>query len=801
MTGQKPSSSWFHLGARDLPFLAALASILALVPLIYFGAQAQTAALAITSGPSVPEVALTENGATIVWDTNIEATTVVLFGTGPELGQTLKKIEPMPGEPEVSETRHTYSFLELASGTTYYYKVRSVSADGAMVESSVRSFVTKASAALLKPLAPALEKVSIKSPASGFTVQPPVRFEAATDAPADVLEFRLTNPLGTVILYAGSFAAGVWSASLPDPLPGTYTLRAVATGPDGVGGKISVGSEAVSFIVKAPAIEKPAEEPLKQLVSVCGNAKCEPGEGPDVCAKDCPPTKPLPPAELQPLAPPDPAKELPVKPLPPLPPAEPEPGEETPPLPPLPPRPPLEVPDAGSSPETTDLPPAPPLPLLSPLPLQPPMSVDLQAAVESVNLDLAGPTPTPAPPVSGGSSAGSAPEPQLTPDQLLCRQAGVPPLKCELWIQATYADKTCAEAGIATQESCIEFLSKKNDGQFPGCEDRSASECDEIKSRSIAGYMPTETREKVDEVIAKATEEKVIPNLPGVIGISQTAAKDAEWRASAPSATGVETSAVVIIIDADKDGLPDDLEKILGTDPNDADTDGDGVNDGDEVDRGTDSKSRSEKTEQETDQTVRALATRQPLEQPRGAGQVSPSFSVQVAPATGSGAPEDRTPGAGNANLNLNGEVAGGVGGRSASAGLRLQGTSLPGMTCLLYVYSYVPVVLTTTADANGNWTYDLGSSLNDGEHTVYVAVTDDTGKITEKSNPLSFIVAEARAVTVDELLATPAAAAVVASPEADLRRWYILGVIVLILFAAAVVTVLVRRSGRSEIK
>ncbi len=40
--------------------------------------------------------------------------------------------------------------------------------------------------------------------------------------------------------------------------------------------------------------------------------------------------------------------------------------------------------------------------------------------------------------------------------------------------------------------------------------------------------------------------------------------------------------------DSDGDGLTDDEEDDLGTDPNDPDTDGDGLDDGDEVDRGTD---------------------------------------------------------------------------------------------------------------------------------------------------------------------------------------------------------------------
>ncbi len=47
---------------------------------------------------------------------------------------------------------------------------------------------------------------------------------------------------------------------------------------------------------------------------------------------------------------------------------------------------------------------------------------------------------------------------------------------------------------------------------------------------------------------------------------------------------GEDTVTVTLIVgDRDGDGLPDDLEEQLGTDPDDPDTDGDGINDGDEV--------------------------------------------------------------------------------------------------------------------------------------------------------------------------------------------------------------------------
>jgi len=119
----------------------------------------------------------------------------------------------------------------------------------------------------------------------------------------------------------------------------------------------------------------------------------------------------------------------------------------------------------------------------------------------------------------------------------------------------------------------------------------------------------------------------------------------------------------------------------------------------------------------------------------------------------------------------------------------RLSGKASPGQTVTIFIYSYLPVVLTTTADADGNWQYDLDSALADGEHEVYVTVTDDTGKIQGKSNPLSFFVAEAVAVTEQEFfkLPPPTAAEVAAAPADRMLLWYAIGAGALVLAALIV--------------
>lgn len=75
---------------------------------------------------------------------------------------------------------------------------------------------------------------------------------------------------------------------------------------------------------------------------------------------------------------------------------------------------------------------------------------------------------------------------------------------------------------------------------------------------------------------------------------------------------------------------------------------------------------------------------------------------------------------------------------------LVLSGTAEPNSTVVLYVFSE-PIVLTTTTNNNGEWTYELEDPLEPGEHEVY-AVVDRGDGVYEKSDPFSFVVANAEA-------------------------------------------------------
>lgn len=88
---------------------------------------------------------------------------------------------------------------------------------------------------------------------------------------------------------------------------------------------------------------------------------------------------------------------------------------------------------------------------------------------------------------------------------------------------------------------------------------------------------------------------------------------------------------------------------------------------------------------------------------------------------------------------------------KNASAtvdGLKISGTTKPNSRVLVYVFSD-PLVLTTTADANGNWTYTLEDPLEPGNHEVY-SVVDRGDGVYQRSAPVSFVIATAEAASTN---------------------------------------------------
>lgn len=68
-----------------------------------------------------------------------------------------------------------------------------------------------------------------------------------------------------------------------------------------------------------------------------------------------------------------------------------------------------------------------------------------------------------------------------------------------------------------------------------------------------------------------------------------------------------------------------------------------------------------------------------------------------------------------------------------------ISGKGLPNSFVTLYIYS-TPIVVTVKTDEQGSWSYIFDKELENGDHEVYVGITDNNGRVVAKSNPLPFV-------------------------------------------------------------
>jgi ElaB/YqjD/DUF883 family membrane-anchored ribosome-binding protein len=68
-----------------------------------------------------------------------------------------------------------------------------------------------------------------------------------------------------------------------------------------------------------------------------------------------------------------------------------------------------------------------------------------------------------------------------------------------------------------------------------------------------------------------------------------------------------------------------------------------------------------------------------------------------------------------------------------------LSGYALPNSFITIYIYS-TPIIVTIKTESDGSWNYRLDKELEDGEHEVYIGVTDNAGKVVAKSERFQFV-------------------------------------------------------------
>jgi hypothetical protein len=327
--------------------------------------------------------------------------------------------------------------------------------------------------------------------------------------------------------------------------------------------------------------------------------------------------------------------------------------------------------------------------------------------------------------------------------------------KCELYLQQTRIVSECFSKNINTRDECKKYLLDTY-GKPLRCEGLKDTECDRLINDVILSDLKEAITPEVKQILSESVGQNVIINVENktiTVDIAKEnkpaemvnvkienlpLATTTKEVVSAKLVPMVQTSAsqqqtasapAAIVFDDDGDGLPNDLEKRLGTDPRKKDTDDDGINDKEEVDNGTNPLSSDKKQVNIILEGIdKALAENKSLEQPKFS-EITASTSLSIMTVDTVAATAE------------------------APSNLRLQGKAQPNTIVTLYIYSAMPIVITVRTDENGNWVYDLDKTLVDGKHEVYVAINDDEGKIVAQSVPTLFFVEEAQAVSMDEYM------------------------------------------------
>ncbi len=152
--------------------------------------------------------------------------------------------------------------------------------------------------------------------------------------------------------------------------------------------------------------------------------------------------------------------------------------------------------------------------------------------------------------------------------------------------------------------------------------------------------------------------------------------------------------------DSDGDDLTDSQEVLAGTDPLNPDTDGDGMLDGYENAHGYNP------LKPDRPSTVAYEDPRSVAPQKTNIYKVESIRAVELAPD---------------------------------KFGIKFEGIGLPKSYITLYIFSD-PIIVLVKTDDYGRWTYTLEKNLDDGQHTVYAALTGGKGDIVARSEQFVFV-------------------------------------------------------------
>ncbi|MCK5510667.1 hypothetical protein KAI65_03945, partial [Candidatus Parcubacteria bacterium] len=321
-----------------------------------------------------------------------------------------------------------------------------------------------------------------------------------------------------------------------------------------------------------------------------------------------------------------------------------------------------------------------------------------------------------------------------------CRELGINDYKeCGEALFKKYGIQECAKAGISDEKQCRSFILNKYQQKI-SCLDLSEWECKKAIEENFLGIISDrqikfkelkdnydEQQEKSQKISELREKLKISKELIPVadIDVKVKIIAASEKMVLKGSNTLIQTAPLALLIDSDGDGLADDTEERIGTDKNNIDSDGDGYNDGEEVKNGYNplGSGAIKKTLAAIDL---AILNNKTIQHPKTHGEAFDNFKIKKI--------------ANNAGNNQ---------------GYILSGQADPNSVVTIYLYSEIPLLITAKTDAYGNWRYELSESLVEGEHEVYVALNDNTGRVVKKGSPLSFFIKEAKAISIEDFVAS----------------------------------------------
>ncbi|PIR13887.1 hypothetical protein COV49_00710 [Candidatus Falkowbacteria bacterium CG11_big_fil_rev_8_21_14_0_20_39_10] len=345
-----------------------------------------------------------------------------------------------------------------------------------------------------------------------------------------------------------------------------------------------------------------------------------------------------------------------------------------------------------------------------------------------------------------------------------CQEAGAKTRgECDQVMFKKYGPSECLEAGIEIEEECENYMFNKYSAKLE-CRGLEEFQCQNaLKERHLGNIVAKqlEFKEVKDRMLGLAGEsiglgqleekldlaKNIMPLKRKEAGLKILAAKESLALDEAENL--IQTASVALMIDSDQDGLPDDMEERLGSDPKNPDSDGDGYLDGDEF-KNNYNPSGEGQLVKPLAPIEKAIMENKTLGQPKTEGEESKDLTV-------------------NNVINLINEAG------EAVEGYSISGEAEPNSVITLYIYSDLPMVVTVSTDEYGNWQYNFKESLTEEEHEIYAVVNDSTGKVVKKSSPLNFFVKEAQAVSITDYISSEVSGLPREQQKKDFALYYIM--------------------------